>query len=131
MCAGEIAGERLSASAVGSLMVAVTPHEWEVHQAPHDYFRYTRYRAAYLFCLEQAGFAEDRDTSGGRIFPFAFTQCRMLNGLQFIHRGRALDRFSSRRIACWGRRRLALPFLDFLDRERNFTLGYICIAEKG
>ena len=25
---------------------------------------------------------------------------------------------------------LALPFLDSLDKERNFTLGYICTAEK-
>jgi hypothetical protein len=25
---------------------------------------------------------------------------------------------------------LLLPFLDFLDRDRNFTLGYVCIARK-
>jgi hypothetical protein len=25
---------------------------------------------------------------------------------------------------------LILPFLDFLDRERNFTVGYICTARK-
>ena len=25
---------------------------------------------------------------------------------------------------------LILPFLDFLDRDRNFTLGYICTARK-
>src|ERR1035437_3815135 len=37
----------------GTLLIAA-PHEWEVHQAPHDYFRYTRYGLAYL--LEQAGF---------------------------------------------------------------------------
>src|SRR5450759_4266599 len=31
----------------GTLLIAA-PHEWEVHQAPHDYFRYTRYGLAYL-----------------------------------------------------------------------------------
>jgi hypothetical protein len=25
---------------------------------------------------------------------------------------------------------LILPFLDFLDGERNFTVGYICTAGK-
>jgi hypothetical protein len=25
---------------------------------------------------------------------------------------------------------LILPFLDALDRERNFTAGYICTARK-
>jgi hypothetical protein len=25
---------------------------------------------------------------------------------------------------------LLIPSLDFLDRDRNFTLGYICIARK-
>jgi hypothetical protein len=25
---------------------------------------------------------------------------------------------------------LVLPFLDFLDRDRNFTLGYVCTAKK-
>ena len=37
----------------GPLLIAA-PHEWEVHQAPHDYFRYTRYGLAYL--LEKSGF---------------------------------------------------------------------------
>ena len=31
----------------GPLLIAA-PHEWEVHQAPHDYFRFTRYGLEYL-----------------------------------------------------------------------------------
>ena len=27
---------------------SITPHEWEEHQQPHDYFRYTRYGIDYL-----------------------------------------------------------------------------------
>jgi hypothetical protein len=43
-------------------------------------------------------------------------------------RERALDQFLP--AAAAGPPALALPFLDFLDRDQNFTLGYICTAEK-
>ena len=51
----------------GSLLLIAAPHEWEVHQAPHDYFRYTRYGLAIPF-------REERIRSGGaargrRLFP--------------------------------------------------------------
>jgi ubiquinone/menaquinone biosynthesis C-methylase UbiE len=36
----------------GRLLIAV-PHEWEEHQTPHDYFRYTRYGLRHL--LETGG----------------------------------------------------------------------------
>src|SRR5215472_5165145 len=39
----------------GTLLL-IAPHEWEVHQAPHDYFRYTRHGLEYL--LVKAGFSE-------------------------------------------------------------------------
>ena len=32
--------------AAGAPLLIVVPHEWEVHQAPHDYFRYTRHGMA-------------------------------------------------------------------------------------
>ena len=51
--------------APGGLLLVAAPHEWEVHQAPHDYFRYTRYGLRYL--LEKAGFEVVRDASGGRL----------------------------------------------------------------
>ena len=35
-------------------LLLIVPHEWEEHQQPHDYFRYTRYGLEYL--LRQAGF---------------------------------------------------------------------------
>ncbi len=37
----------------GSLFLTV-PFQWRVHEAPHDYFRYTRYGLEYL--LKEAGF---------------------------------------------------------------------------
>lgn len=41
----------------GALFITV-PFMWEVHEAPHDYYRFTRYGLDFL--LEQAGFV-DRD----------------------------------------------------------------------
>jgi SAM-dependent methyltransferase len=39
----------------GVLMLSV-PFQWRVHEAPHDYFRYTNFGLAYLF--REAGFTE-------------------------------------------------------------------------
>jgi SAM-dependent methyltransferase len=108
----------------GALLVAA-PHEWEVHQAPHDYFRYTRYGLAYL--LEAAGFEQlEIRPSGGY---FRLLARRLLNGLQFFSGGVRWLLFVPAAIVLVPPA-LILPFLDFLDRDRNFTLGYICRARK-
>jgi SAM-dependent methyltransferase len=109
----------------GQLLVAA-PHEWEVHQAPHDYFRYTRYGLQYL--LEKAGFeAIEIRPAGGY---FRLVARRLLNGLQFFTGGVRWLGFLPAAILLVPPA-LILPFLDALDRERNFTAGYICTARKG
>lgn len=40
----------------GGNIVITVPFMWHVHEAPHDYYRYTRYGLAYL--LRQAGFTD-------------------------------------------------------------------------
>jgi SAM-dependent methyltransferase len=109
----------------GGRLLLVAPHEWETHQAPHDYFRYTRHGLSFL--LEQAGFVkiEIRPVGG----YFRLLSRRMLNGLQFFTGGLRWIGFLPAALLL-GPPALALPFLDFLDREQNFTLGYICTAEK-
>jgi len=108
----------------GTLLL-IAPHEWEVHQAPHDYFRYTRYGLQYL--LAKAGFANiEIEPVGGY---FRLLSRRLLNGLQFFSGGVKWLCFLPAAIFLVPPA-LVLPFLDFLDRDRNFTLGYICIARK-
>ena len=65
------------------LLLIAAPLEWEVHQAPHDYFRYTHYGLKYL--LEGAGMqpAELRPVGG----YFRLLARRLLNGLQFFTGG--------------------------------------------
>jgi SAM-dependent methyltransferase len=99
----------------------VAPLDFEVHQAPYDYFRFTRYGLRYL--LEKAGFAQIRILPVGGFFRLLAR--RLLNALQFF-RGvwflvAALFLVPPA---------LLLPLLDSLDRDRNFTPGYICTAVK-
>ena len=111
-------------SASGVLFV-VAPHEWEVHQSPHDYFRYTRHGLQYL--LTKAGFAGIEISPVGGYFRLLAR--RLLNGLQFFTGGVKWLLFPPAALLLVPPA-LVLPFLDFLDRDRNFTLGYICTARK-
>jgi SAM-dependent methyltransferase len=111
--------------APGGLLLVAAPHEWEVHQAPHDYFRYTRYGLAYL--LERAGFeVREMRPAGGY---FRLLARRLLNGLQFFTGGARWLLFLPAAILL-APPALVLPFFDFLDRERNFTLGYLCWVRR-
>jgi SAM-dependent methyltransferase len=109
----------------GGRLLLAAPHEWEVHQAPHDYFRYTRYGLQHL--LEKAGLEPIEIRAVGGYFRLVAR--RLLNGLQFFTGGARWLGFVPAAIALVPLA-LILPFLDTLDRERNFTLGYICMARK-
>jgi SAM-dependent methyltransferase len=111
--------------APGALLLAIVPHEWEVHQSPHDYFRFTRHGMAYL--LERAGLVEiELRPVGGY---FRLLSRRLLNGLQFFTGGLRWIGFVPAALLL-APPALLMPFLDFLDRERNFTLGYVCTAKR-
>ena len=111
--------------APGGRLLIAAPHEWEVHQAPHDYFRYTRFGLQYL--LEKADLQpiEIRPVGG----YFRLVARRLLNGLQFFTGGARWLGFLPAAILL-APPALILPFLDALDRDRNFTAGYICTARK-
>ncbi|SPF43324.1 Methyltransferase type 11 [Candidatus Sulfopaludibacter sp. SbA4] len=111
--------------APGRTLLIAAPHEWEVHQAPHDYFRYTRYGLAYL--LESSGCEVTEMRAAGGYFRLLAR--RLLNGLQFFTGGLRWLWFIPAALIVVPPA-LVLPFLDFLDRERNFTVGYICTARK-
>jgi SAM-dependent methyltransferase len=117
--------EMARVAAPGASLLLAAPHEWEVHQAPHDYFRYTRYGLAYL--LEKAGWEVREVRAVGGYFRLLAR--RLLNGLQFFSGGWRWLGFIPAAILL-APPALILPFLDFLDREQNFTVGYICTASK-
>lgn len=117
--------EMARVAAPGASLLVAAPHEWEVHQAPHDYFRFTRYGLRYL--LEKSGWEVLEVRAAGGYFRLLAR--RLLNGLQFFSGGFRWLGFIPAAILLVPPA-LILPFLDSLDRERNFTVGYICTAER-
>jgi SAM-dependent methyltransferase len=102
-------------------LLLVAPHEWEEHQVPHDYFRFTRYGLRYL--LTGAGFVDLEIRPVGGIFRLLSR--RLLAAAAFVPF--PLDVLYLVLVAAPA---LLLPWCDALDRQRNFTLGYICSARK-
>ena len=102
-------------------LLLVAPLEWEVHQAPHDYYRYTVHGLRYLFT--QAGLEVVAIEPVGGYFRLMAR--RMLNGLQFFPG--PLFILAALVVAPVA---LVLPVLDGLDKRRDFTLGYICEARR-
>lgn len=120
-----VIGELARVLAPGAPLLIVVPLDWEVHQAPHDYFRYTRHGLAYL--LEKAGLRPVAIHPVGGYFRLLAR--RLLNGLQFFSGGGRWLWFVPAALLLVPPA-LILPWLDSLDRERHFTLGYICTAVK-
>ena len=109
----------------GGRLLLIAPQDWEVHQAPHDYYRYTRHGLHYL--LTRAGFTGIAIQPAGGYFRLVAR--RLLNGLQFFLKGARLAGLPAAALFLVPPA-LILPFLDFLDRDRRFTLGYLCQAQK-
>ena len=111
--------------APGSPLLLVAPQEWGVHQSPYDYFRYTRHGLEWL--LEQAGFQEIQIEPVGGFFTLLGR--RMLELVLYFQGGWRWPLFPLA-VLIAGPVGLLLPSLDFLDREKNTTLGYLCVARK-
>jgi SAM-dependent methyltransferase len=105
----------------GGRLLLVAPFEWEEHQEPHDYYRFTRYGLRHL--LTEAGYVElDIRPVGG---IFRLLSRRLLAAAAFVP-----FPFDIVFLLLVLAPALLLPFLDSLDKRRNFTLGYICYARK-
>ena len=102
----------------GGLLLLVAPQQWEVHQAPHDYFRFTRYGLEHL--LREAGFEEiEVEALGGH---FSLLARRLIGCLSFCQGGWRWAAFPV--VACLvGPLALLLPSLDRLDSNKETTPG--------
>jgi SAM-dependent methyltransferase len=105
----------------GGRLLLIVPFEWEEHQQPHDYFRFTRFSLAYM--LNAARFEDVSIAPVGGFFRMLSR--RMMYALQFFP---GVSIFVG--ALFFVPAALALPLLEPLDRRRNFTLGYICSARK-
>lgn len=105
----------------GGRLLLVTPLEWEEHQQPHDYFRFTRHGLEYL--LGRAGLRVDSLRPAGGFFRLLAR--RLLNAPQFFPQPLGLLV-----LGLVAAPAMLLTGLDSLDRRQHFTLGHICIASK-
>lgn len=117
----EVVAEISRVLAPAGRVLFVVPLEWEVHQAPHDFFRYTRFGLTHL--LGEAGLEVEQIRPVGGYFRLMSR--RLLNGLQFFP-GLAFP-FAALFLVPPA---LILPWFDGLDQAKNFTLGYVCVARK-
>jgi SAM-dependent methyltransferase len=104
----------------------IVPLLWEEHQKPHDYFRFTSHGMVYL--LSKAQFTvEWMAPIGGFFWVLAR---RLMNVLTYCQKGWRIVLFL-----------LLAPFLgvivpilcyylDGIDKEKNYTLGYAVTAAK-
>jgi len=105
----------------GAELLVVAPHQWEVHQAPHDFFRFTRYGLEFL--LREAGFEiEELEPAGGL---FRLLARRLLAAVTLLPLW-----LKPVGLFVFGVPALLLPWLDGLDRNRDYTLGYACTAVR-
>jgi SAM-dependent methyltransferase len=104
----------------------VVPNQWEVHQAPNDFFRFTQYGVAHL--LTAGGLRVVKIEPVGGFFWLMSRRC--VNALTFFQGGIRWPIFVLLAPFLGLLLPVLLYFADSLDRERDFTLGYICIGEK-
>jgi SAM-dependent methyltransferase len=97
-------------------LLLVTPLEWEEHQQPHDFYRYTRYGIEHL--ARPAGLEVVTLRAVGGLFRLLAR--RLLNAGQLCPWLMPLVAVPA----------LLFPLLDGADTERHFTLGHICVLRK-
>ncbi len=102
-------------------LLLVVPQDWEVHQHPHDYWRFTRFGLQRL--LEGNGWEIEVLEPGGGYFRLLSR--RLMNGLQFLPGW--LMPLAAIPIAPLA---IAVGLVDRLDSHKDFTLGYICWARR-
>jgi len=106
----------------GGRLLLVVPHEWEVHQHPHDFFRYTKYGVEAL-ARERGLRVVSLEPGGGY---FRLLSRRLLNGGQFFPLPLRLVWYLMVAPAA-----LLLPLLEGWDTRKDFTLGYLAVLENG
>lgn len=106
---------------LGQLFVTV-PFMWHVHEAPHDYFRYTRHGLEYL--LTKAGFSVvsiEENTGFWQMWLLKFN----------YHTARSKHRFCRTLwTPVWKISQIVAPFLDRWDPHPEETASYTVIATK-
>lgn len=116
----------------GGKLFLSAPQSWCQHQKPYDFFRYTSFGLTYLF--KKSGLRPESIRPIGGYFWFLSFQLQNINYWLFPKGMRV-------RWMTWPLRALLglifqiivpiiLYYLDSLDRQKDETFGYLCVAVK-
>ncbi len=113
----------------GGGIVLQVPWQWRIHEAPHDYFRYTPHGLEYL--MRKAGFVDIRVEPQAGFFSMMtlkmnYFSLRLILGPWLLRK--AIGAVFS---VCWYIGQKVAPLLDRLDRDWALeTSGYFVTARK-
>lgn len=110
----------------GGMVHIVVPHMWEEHQRPHDFFRFTSSGIRYL--LEGSGIRIRKIQPVGGFFWQLGR--RLMGVLAFTQRGWRWVLFPVLAPVFGLLLPLCCYYLDSLDNDRSYTLGFICEGWK-
>lgn len=113
----------------GGNMVLQVPWQWRIHEAPHDYFRYTPYALKHMF--KKAGFTEIQIEATSGFFTTLLLKINYFT-LRWI-KGPKIIRWmiAACLVPFWTLGQLLTPYLDKLDKDWNIeSQGYFVIAKK-
>jgi len=112
----------------GTIVLQV-PWQWQVHEAPHDYFRYTPYALKYMF--KKAGFDNINIECQGGFFTMWFLKINYFS-LKFIRGPKPLKTaIKLCLVPFWYLGQKLAPYLDKLDRNWSAeTIGFVVTAVK-
>lgn len=111
------------------VMILQVPWQWWIHEAPHDYFRYTPYGLKYMF--EKAGFVDIEVEAQNGFFTTWIVKMNYFSA-RFV-RGPKFLKLVIRAILVpfWTLGQILAPYLDKLDRNwAAETQGYFVLARK-
>jgi SAM-dependent methyltransferase len=110
----------------GGVMLLVVPMLWEIHQQPHDYFRFTKFGIQHL--VEKQNLTVRNVTPLGGFFTVMARRC--VNSLAFFQKSWRWPIFVLLSPLFGFLAPLLLPWFDRLDQDREFTLGYEVLVGK-
>ena len=113
----------------GGKMILQVPWQWWIHEAPHDYFRYTPYGLKYMF--EKAGFVDVEIEAQSGFFTTWIMKMNYFSS-RFIRGPRVLRYFIGALLhPFWTIGQILAPYLDKLDKNWDAeTQGYFVLARK-
>ncbi len=118
----------------GGRLYLSAPQGWGIHQAPYHFFHFTKYGLELLF--KNAGFRIVSIEPKGGIFYYLSKRLSTLipSVLKQYKGSPAYYILLVPGILAYPVLNLAIPIifkhLDFLDKKRDYTLGYVCVCER-